>query len=101
MNGRIVSRAWVKVYELYSKVKYFKNIEADTINVFHICEAPGNFIMSSIYYTKNNTKIKNYNWNAQSLKNADIGDEFGFIKQTEKNGIMDMILLVIYLVIKI
>ena len=56
MNGRIVSRAWIKVYELYKSVNYFSNIESDTVNVFHICEAPGNFIISSLYYTQHNTK---------------------------------------------
>lgn len=82
MNGHIVSRAWIKVYEIYSSVNYFSNIEEETINVFHICEAPGNFIISSLYYTQHNTKIKNYNWRANSLQNADIGDMFGFIQNT-------------------
>ena len=83
INGRYISRAWIKMYELYSTVNYFDNISADTVRAFHVCEAPGNFINASIYYTENKTKIKKYEWNALSLKEGDIWDEYGFIKKTQ------------------
>jgi len=82
INKRYVNRAWIKMYELYHKTKYFKNLKSNTVRALHICEAPGNFINSSIYYINNNTDIKNYDWYAQSLKGGDIWDEYGFIKKT-------------------
>lgn len=81
INEKYVSRAWIKMYELYDDVKYFDNL-GDNVKAFHVCEAPGNFINASIYYTKNKTKIKKYDWNALSLKNSNIFDEYGFIKKT-------------------
>ena len=85
MNGRIVSRAWIKMYELYGVTKYFDNLNQDTIKAFHICEAPGNFISSTMYYIKHRTNIKHYQWNAQTLYSSDIGDVYGFIKNTSDN----------------
>jgi len=84
INGKYVSRAWIKMYELYHKTKYFDNFEQDVVKAFHICEAPGNFINSSLYYVKKNTEIKNYKWNAQSLKSG-FGDIYGFIKKTQSS----------------
>lgn len=84
INGRYVSRAWIKMYELLNNTKYFKNLNKYSVKVLHICEAPGSFIASSIYYTKHNTEIKDYDYTAQSWKEGDIFDEFGFIKQNPK-----------------
>ena len=78
INGKSVSRAWIKMYELYRKTKYFSNL-GNNVRVFHICEAPGNFINASIYYVKHNTDIKNYDWNAQSLTEGGLGDQYGFM----------------------
>ena len=80
-----VSRAWIKFYEILYITQIFDNLDND-INVFHICEAPGTFIMSALYYlNKWNPNIK-YNWNATSLnpkyldKNG-IGDTYGLLKK--------------------
>jgi len=80
INNQYVSRAWCKMIELVDATKYYDNIESDSINVFHICEAPGNFIKAMEYYTQTYTKIKNYKYVAQSLVNSDINDEYGFMK---------------------
>lgn len=80
-NGRYVNRAFIKLFELYAELNYFDNLSGDTINAFHICEAPGNFISSSIYYLQNINK--KYNWKAQSLVKGDIFDEYGFIKNNK------------------
>lgn len=85
MNNRHVSRAWIKMYELYYETKFFDNLDKSQVNSFHICEAPGNFVNSTIYYTKHNTHIQNYNWNAQSLYNGDIFDQYKFIQKTKNN----------------
>lgn len=80
-NNRYVNRAWIKLFELYKETKYFDNIKNKTVKGFHICEAPGNFISSSIYYLKNTNK--SYDWTAQSLVKGDIFDEYGFIKNNK------------------
>jgi len=88
INGKNVSRAWVKMYELCSRTNYFDNLIEDTKNKksseirgFHVCEAPGNFINSiSCFLERRQYK---YKWNAQSLRMGDIFDEYGFIKKTE------------------
>jgi len=84
INGRYVSRAWIKIYELYNELDYFSNLLEKNnnrkITAFHICEAPGNFVNSSVYYL--NLKKIDYEWNGQSLKMSDIWDEYGFIKKT-------------------
>lgn len=88
INGKYVSRAWIKMYELYSNIKYFDNLISDapggTITALHICEAPGNFINATKYYLEKNTTVTKYDWTAQSLKDADIWDEYGFMKETSK-----------------
>lgn len=85
INGKYVSRAWLKMFELLHDTKFLDNFRGqNTLNAFHICEAPGNFINSLDYYIKTKTKIKNYNWHAQSLApgKADFYDSYGFIKKT-------------------
>lgn len=80
INGNAVSRAWVKLREIYIDTNYFSNLLQNSrkINVLHICEAPGNFVASSLHYAKTNNF--EYNWTAQSLKDGDIFDSYGFIK---------------------
>ena len=48
------------MYELYSTLNYFDNL-GNNVNAFHVCEAPGNFINASIYYTSlKNIKYKQH-----------------------------------------
>lgn len=84
INGKYVSRAWIKFYELLSETKLLNNLNKDELDIFFICEAPGNFINSMDYFIKTKTKIKKYNWIAQSLSQelADFYDDYGFIAKT-------------------
>ena len=87
INRKSVSRAWIKMYELLFDTNFFNNLsEHKVVSGFHICEAPGNFINSILYYLKYNTDIQKYDWTAQSLAAgyADFYDSYGFIKQTQK-----------------
>lgn len=89
INGHVVSRAWIKMYEILSETKFLDNItnfNHKVLNGFHICEIPGNFISCIDYYTKHNTNIKKYKWIAQSLAPnlADFFDSYGFIKKTRQ-----------------
>lgn len=86
INGRMTSRAWLKMQELLVTTNFFENIikhnkskNKDTIDSLHICEAPGNFINSCNYYVTNHTNMK-YNWMAQSLQDSKIYDTYGFIQ---------------------
>jgi len=82
LNNRIVSRAWIKMYEIIEKSKIIKQyVNNTTLKTFHICEAPGNMIMAIEHYLKTKTKIKNFEWTAQSLVDADIWDDYGLIKK--------------------
>jgi len=84
INGQYVSRAWIKFFELLSDIQLLKPYE-DEVKVFHMCEAPGNFINSMEYFIKTKTKIKKYTWMAQSLEAslADFYDTYHFIKKTK------------------
>jgi 23S rRNA U2552 (ribose-2'-O)-methylase RlmE/FtsJ len=86
INGQYVSRAWIKFQEILHDTHLLDGFEdKEELKVFHICEAPGNFINSMDYYIKKKTNIKNYNWTAQSLSPDLTGlpDQYGFIKDTK------------------
>ena len=75
-----VSRAFIKMYELMANYNIV-DVNSNTINSFHTCEMPGNFISAINYYLKlNNPNIK-YNWYANSLNpyNAENKKKYGFI----------------------
>ena len=81
VNNRPPSRAWIKLYEIYTETKLLEKITDETLKTFHVCEAPGNFILSTKHYLWMNTPVKTYDWSAQSLKGADIYDDFGLISK--------------------
>jgi len=80
-----VSRAWIKFYELLFVTKIFDNLKG-YLKVFHICEAPGTFIMSTIYYLDRWNRDLKYEWDATTLnpkylsKNG-IGDTYDLLKK--------------------
>jgi 23S rRNA U2552 (ribose-2'-O)-methylase RlmE/FtsJ len=103
-----ITNAWLKMQEIlfYFGKNIIKNnqfsrdskststdtdIDTDiaTINTFHLCEAPGAFIYSLLYYCKN--RGINVNWRAQTLNplydtNA-ISDFYGYIKNNNDKWI--------------
>jgi hypothetical protein len=80
-----VSRAWIKFYELLFVTKVFDNLKG-YLKVFHICEAPGTFIMSTMYYLDRWNRDLKYEWDATTLnpkylsKNG-IGDTYDLLKK--------------------
>ena len=80
-----VSRAWIKFYELLFVTKVFDDLKG-YLKVFHICEAPGTFIMSTIYYLDRWNRDLKYEWDATTLnpkylsKNG-IGDTYDLLKK--------------------
>jgi len=91
-----ISRAFVKMYEILAKCNLI-NFNNKYLNSFHICEAPGNFIiaLNDFINNYNNKYNKNIilNWKANSLnpyneinknefKNI-IGDLYNLIKNNK------------------
>ena len=80
-NNMPVSRAWIKFYEILFETKIYDMIKGD-INAFHICEAPGTFIHSTIFYLKKWNKESTYIWEAMTIdpKITTIGDTYKLIQ---------------------
>lgn len=88
INNHIVTRAWLKMYQLIYDTHFVDNIIRDkNLYTFNLCEAPGNFVSSFQYYVKHNTNVTNYQWVAQSLSPniAEFYDTYGFISKTKKH----------------
>jgi len=102
-KAEYVTNAWMKIYEIIERECILKDI--DEVKAFHVCEAPGAFILALNHYCK--THGKKYIWNAQSLNSRTninrslkdtniLGDEFGLIKRYKnrwhfsKNGSGDV-----------
>ena len=79
IGGRRVSRAWIKFYEILHETPLLKSL-GNSINSFHICEAPGTFIMCLESYIKKNIPNGKINWVSQSLRDSSIFDDYGLIK---------------------
>jgi len=76
-----VSRAWIKFYEILFETKIYDKLKGN-INAFHICEAPGTFIQSTIFYLQKWNKDTTYNWEAMTIdpKVTNIGDTYKLIQ---------------------
>jgi hypothetical protein len=66
-NTEMVTNAWIKFYEIIVKENLIVN--KHELKTFHLCEAPGSFILSINHYIKTSTdqNICKYIWYAQSL----------------------------------
>jgi len=85
------SQAWLKMYEILAAIPLI-NKNSTTLRTFHICEAPGSFISAINHFIKTRTKIKNFEWIANSLnpkkstsKNTAFGDDYGYMKKYPNN----------------
>jgi len=84
----MVTNAWMKLYEILETEKIAINHKT-SYKTFHLCEAPGAFILSTNHYLKSNTPVSSYEWYAQTLnpfnsKNKSKGasvlkDDYGII----------------------
>ena len=87
-KGEMVTNAWMKIYEVLDNERIAINHKGG-FKTFHLCEAPGAFILSTNHYLKSNTEVSSYDWYAQTLnpsssKNKDkkrsvLKDDFGII----------------------
>ena len=85
-NNKPVSRAWIKMYEMLSNINFaslYRNNK--TINTFHLCEAPGGFIHSLLYYMKKHMPDTKLEWHATTLQKTDnsnigFGDDYGMMR---------------------
>jgi 23S rRNA U2552 (ribose-2'-O)-methylase RlmE/FtsJ len=91
-----ISNAFIKLWECLSTFNIIsKSKKVNKYKVFHICEAPGQMILSAKYFTSKKRKnIQEYEWFANSLNpfNVEVkqkygrilGDEYGLIRQNPK-----------------
>jgi hypothetical protein len=91
--GQSVSQAFLKMCEILHETEL---VNKKTISVFHLCEAPGQFILAFRHYC--NHKRVQYLWEATSLKKRwneelkkyeeeGLGDDYGLIKKYPKQWI--------------
>lgn len=77
----VPSNAFTKLWEIYMTFNLIPN--KSTIRMFHMAEAPGQFIKSTQYYIKKNIRAKgeevNYVWKANSLNpsNKEVTEKYG------------------------
>jgi cap2 methyltransferase len=79
---KYITNAWLKMREILIHFDLLKN----DMTTFHVCEAPGSFILATLYYVKQ-YDIKNYKWFAEShiqintdKSNNYLGDEFKMMR---------------------
>ncbi|MEM0354021.1 MAG: FtsJ-like methyltransferase family protein [Thermoplasmata archaeon] len=84
-RAEVVSNAWLKLYEILNIFADLIPIK-ETIKTFHLCEAPGAFILATNHYISNRggTRLE---WYAQSLNpfskssNSMLGDQYGLMSR--------------------
>jgi hypothetical protein len=76
-----VSQAFLKMCEILNNTSL---VNKKSINVFHLCEAPGQFILAFDRYC-NKQRIK-YNWTATTLRDG-LGDNYGLIRRFKEKWI--------------
>lgn len=64
-NIKVVTQAWLKMYEILTL--YPDLVKKDEeLKTFHICEAPGAFIMAIGHYSQTIKNVQVFDWTAQS-----------------------------------
>lgn len=92
----VPSNAFTKLWEIYMIFNLIPR--KGNVKMFHMAEAPGQFIKSTEYYIKKNIKDTKYTWKANSLNpnNKEVTDKYGkalfrddyqLIKENKKNWI--------------
>ncbi len=66
---RPISQAYLKLTEILNAVPTLIPKKSGVFNSFHLCEAPGNFIIALDHYLRHFTKYddRTWNWTAQTL----------------------------------
>ena len=87
-----ISNAFVKLWEVLETFDSIIKKESKTFKVFHICEAPGQMILSNKYFVEKkrpNIENKNYDWRANSLNpyNPENRAKFGKVFSDDYNMI--------------
>ena len=92
------SNAFTKIWEIYTLFPFLIPKNTASINIFHICEAPGQMILATKrFISKKRQNIKNHEWYANSLnpynpQNLEtygnvFDDSYGVIKNNFKRWI--------------
>lgn len=77
-----LSNGFVKLWEILHTFKLMDTTHSkNTLNVFHIAEAPGQMILCAKYYAERKHKnITNYDWRANSLRYGGLKDDYKLIR---------------------
>ena len=89
-NAELSTNAWTKIYEQICHLNMIPGMR-EQFKSFHICEAPGAFVASVNHYVQTKTRVRNFDWYAQSLNpyNTEnqqrfaglLGDDLGLMKR--------------------
>lgn len=99
MNGQLVTRAWLKFYELFLQYKLIKKLlPTDKIKVFLNAEFPGAGIAAFNHYMKTMHPNTDFDWYASSIVEGDnevekmgyFTDKYGIWEMNKENWIMDV-----------
>ena len=87
-----ISNAFVKLWEVLETFDSIIKKDTKSFKVFHICEAPGQMIISNKYFAEKkrpNISMENYDWRANSLNpyNAEIKAKYGKVFSDNYNMI--------------
>jgi hypothetical protein len=92
-NAQIVTRAWVKFYEIYHHFADKLFVPFTGINAFCNAELPGASVCALNHFMKTRYQPKSFNWRANSLvpereRNA-LEDKYGLWECNQANWLMD------------
>jgi putative lipase involved disintegration of autophagic bodies len=86
-----VTRGFLKMYDILNQFRLI-DLSNESVNTFHACEAPGNFINATNHWIKSQKPDFTYNWKGNSLNpyNSDVilkfgnvvSDQYGYIKES-------------------
>ena len=75
------SQGFIKMFEIL-KIFNLLNIKSKNHRTFHLCEAPGQFIMATNHYLKTETNNETFDWTRQSLiGNKALKDNYNLMKK--------------------
>lgn len=96
-NPELLTRAWLKFYDILFNFDLVNPQAAQTISSMHLCEAPGAFVTALNHYVKAHNENCELKWSANSLnpyyEEADVNGaaiiDDRFIRETYKNWFFD------------
>ncbi len=83
IDNKYFSQAGIKLYEILEICKVIPS-KTIALNTFHLCELPGSFLYSLDLYLNTKTRVKEWKWIGQSLKEG-LEDTYKLVKRFPNN----------------